>query len=251
MTNETSTQAFYEEFHAGGPVQRANLVTQFMQKERCSYIRSLMSEYDGHVLVIGCGSGDDMSVVNRRCIAVGIDISETAIAASKSKYPQHQYYVADATNLPFPQNTFDSVLCSEVIEHISHEEKALLEVRRVLKNRGLFIVTTPNWFCLYGLARKLAEAILRRPFTAGSQPIDRWSTPFSLIGKLKQRGFEVLKLRGIWYYPPTGRGRRQIPAQLILPIIRITYPLDLLFRKIFPWFGHMLLFEARARKSEE
>jgi ubiquinone/menaquinone biosynthesis C-methylase UbiE len=251
MRNEASPRVFYEEFHGNAPVDAVNPVVQAMQKKRCDYLRSLMNDCEGRVLVIGCGSQDDMSIINEICAAVGIDISETAIRKEQKKYPRHQYCIGDATNLPFDKDNFDVVVCSEVIEHIPQDERALSEVRRVLKNDGAFILTTSNWISLYGLLRKTAEAIFKRPFTAASQPIDRWTTAFSLRNKLERMGFQILLFRGLWYYPPTGRGRRQIPAQLILPIIRITYPLELLFRKVLPWFGHMLLFKARARKCEK
>jgi ubiquinone/menaquinone biosynthesis C-methylase UbiE len=52
--------------------------------------------------------------------------------------------VADAVNLPFPDQSFDAVVSFEVIEHVLDYHKYLSEVFRVLKRDGIFILSTPN-----------------------------------------------------------------------------------------------------------
>ena len=52
----------------------------------------------------------------------------------------------DGTRLPFPDATFDRIICSEVMEHIPDDEAAMAEVRRVLKPGGRIAVTVPTWF---------------------------------------------------------------------------------------------------------
>lgn len=236
---------FYEQYHKDEII---NPVADFMQKERCNYLRSLLEDISGKVLIIGCGSQDDMSIISDECEGVGIDISAEAIKKSKERYPRFEYFVADAANLPFPDNSFDCVVCSEVIEHIPENEKVFSEVGRVLRNKKTFIITTPNWFSWYGLARKISEKLFNRPFTAGDQPIDNWSTSSRLKKKLTKHGFEITLFRGLWYYPPAGKGRKQIPHKIIFPIVKLFYPFEILFRRIFPWFGHMILFKTRLIK---
>ena len=48
--------------------------------------------------------------------------------------------------LPFPDNTFDQVICSEVLEHIPDYPSFLQEIQRVLKPGGLFAVSVPRYF---------------------------------------------------------------------------------------------------------
>jgi SAM-dependent methyltransferase len=51
----------------------------------------------------------------------------------------------DATNLPFPDATFDVVITSEVLEHIQDDVRAIAEMVRVLKPGGRFAATVPAW----------------------------------------------------------------------------------------------------------
>lgn len=51
----------------------------------------------------------------------------------------------DALRLPFPDDTFDRVICSEVFEHIPDDEGAMVELHRVLKPGGVLAATVPSW----------------------------------------------------------------------------------------------------------
>jgi SAM-dependent methyltransferase len=51
----------------------------------------------------------------------------------------------DATRLPFPDDTFDRVVASEVMEHIPDDDAALAELVRVLRPGGSLAITVPSW----------------------------------------------------------------------------------------------------------
>jgi SAM-dependent methyltransferase len=51
----------------------------------------------------------------------------------------------DALDLPFPDDTFDRIIASEVLEHVSDDQVALDEVFRVLKPGGTLAATVPSW----------------------------------------------------------------------------------------------------------
>ena len=213
---------------------------------RLNFLRKSLEKQSGEVLIIGCGSKGEMSILNRKCEGVGIDLSQTAIEKTKKDFPQFQYYVCDACNLPLPNSKFNCVVCSETIEHVENPQKLLKEVKRVLRKDGILVLTTPNWLSWYGLARKIAEIIFRRPFTADNQPIDHWTTPPKLRRKL-EKDFEILSFQSLWFYPPTGKGNRRLPDLLVLPIFWLFYPIELFMRKILPWFGHIMIFEAKLK----
>ena len=52
----------------------------------------------------------------------------------------------DGTRLPFADDTFDRIICSEVMEHIPDDAAAARELARVLKPGGTLAVTVPTWF---------------------------------------------------------------------------------------------------------
>lgn len=65
------------------------------------------------------------------------EVDETVAAAAVN---------GDGTRLPFADDTFDHIVCSEVMEHIPDDAAAARELARVLKPGGTIAVTVPTWF---------------------------------------------------------------------------------------------------------
>jgi ubiquinone/menaquinone biosynthesis C-methylase UbiE len=114
------------------------------------------------ILDVGCGRGE----ILRHCArlganAYGIDYAEVAVRMSQRVIRSFDSEMraktavmqADAKRLPFPDEAFDRVLMFDVVEHLHPWElhAAMLEVHRVLKPDGRFIVhTAPNvWYDRY------------------------------------------------------------------------------------------------------
>lgn len=116
------------------------------------------------LLDVGCGRGE----IVRHCMrlgidAYGVDYAEVAALMTRDVILQEQAALADpaaagvcrsdAKRLPFSDGYFDRVLMFDVVEHLYPWElhQAMLEVRRVLKDDGRFIVhTAPNrWYDAY------------------------------------------------------------------------------------------------------
>lgn len=90
---------------------------------------------------IGCGFGEFAGVFCKEMIEIGIDTSKAdlALAASSEKYGR--LLVADARDLPFQDNSFNSALSISVLEHIVGAEYVFKEVFRILKPGGIFVCT--------------------------------------------------------------------------------------------------------------
>jgi ubiquinone/menaquinone biosynthesis C-methylase UbiE len=90
----------------------------------------------GRILDIGSGTAPVSPDLARTVVA---DVSEEAmknvVAASK--------VVTSITEMTFDPASFDCILCSEVLEHIPDDEKAVSELRRVLKPGGVLVATVP------------------------------------------------------------------------------------------------------------
>ena len=104
-------------------------------------IKNNSKHINGKLLDFGCGNKPYESLFNVTEY-VGLDIVESGYPDEKSA---EVFY--DGKKIPFNDNTFDSVLASEVFEHIFNPDEALLELNRVLKKGGNILITVPFvWF---------------------------------------------------------------------------------------------------------
>ncbi len=103
---------------------------------------------DKRVLDYGCGSGYGsarMAKVAKHVHAV--DVAEDAIAYAQQHYERSNLTfqcISPDSQLPFPDQSFDTVLSFQVFEHIEKAELYLAEIRRVLTVGGSLILVTPD-----------------------------------------------------------------------------------------------------------
>lgn len=112
-------------------------------------VEELDLKNDEKILEVGCGNGYYLNLLNKlgfNLILVGIDNDALALRDARKIIRDNRVKLelADANKLPFGDNSFDKVIISEVIEHIEEEQKVLSEIYRVLKPRGVMVLTTCN-----------------------------------------------------------------------------------------------------------
>lgn len=98
------------------------------------------------VLDVGCGRGFYLNAISQlypRAEVTGVDSNLKYIETAK-KITKGKVILGDATKLPFPDNYFDRIICSEVLEHIANDNLAISEIHRVLKRRGEAFISVPN-----------------------------------------------------------------------------------------------------------
>lgn len=100
------------------------------------------------ILDLGSGEGYGSFLFSHIAESVmGIEIDENIVKHATSKYTKNnlQFKVGDARNVPVDgEKLFDVIVCFELLEHIEEHDKLLSEVKRLLKDDGIFIVSTPN-----------------------------------------------------------------------------------------------------------
>ena len=100
------------------------------------------------VLDVACGAGYGSRFLLDRGAkkVVGGDNLAEALAAAQKFYGRKgvQFFMVNATRLPFADNSFDVVVSIETIEHLEYQDDFLAECKRVLKDGGVFICSTPN-----------------------------------------------------------------------------------------------------------
>ena len=99
--------------------------------------------YDS-LLDVGCGTGFLIDQLTKRKAAryCGVDLSDEMIRVAKGKEIRGaQFLVGSADRLPYPDESFDIVTCSQSFHHYPYPEKAMQEAKRVLKPGGLYILS--------------------------------------------------------------------------------------------------------------
>ena len=99
-------------------------------------------EYKRPVLDLGCGDGLFSKILFEDKTDCGVDITLDFLKKAKRKGSFHLGCQSDATELPFKDNSFNSVISNCVIEHIDNIDRLFQEVNRILKPGGIFVFTT-------------------------------------------------------------------------------------------------------------
>ncbi len=73
-----------------------------------------------------------------------IDKIESAVVELRKKYPLGKFVSGHLPPLPYADNSFDSLVSFQVIEHIENDTLFLKEIFRVLRPGGIALITTPN-----------------------------------------------------------------------------------------------------------
>ena len=110
------------------------------------------------ILDIGCGSGRHTCAASRfkKVVAIGADINLDDVSEAKNRLTYQEKLgeqgggpwgtlVADINCMPFRDDFFDLVICSEVLEHIHEHEEAIYEIIRVLKPGKDLVVSVPRF----------------------------------------------------------------------------------------------------------
>lgn len=164
----------------------------------------------GRWLDFGCAEGGYASALlcNGASSVVGIDVEQDRINKALSlRLPNADFQIFDGSRLNFPDGSFDGAFVNEVLEHVADEQKALQEIRRVLKPGSHLILISPNrWFPIEG------HAVRIRNWRFGPAPLIPWLPerltrkwtdarnywPRQLIRHVRGAGFIVRDVGFIW-----------------------------------------------------
>ena len=167
----------------------------------------------GNLLDVGCGRKPYKSLFGQTSSYIGIDLPGSMHGI------QEVDVLASALALPFSSNSFDAVLCVEVLEHTTDPSASIVELTRVLCGAGVLLLTAPLdaplheepydyfRFTKYGLALLIEQAGLKM-----SRILPLGGTWLSLGHKLSGFLYRTLGAR-------TGLRGEQIPRLVLGPIV--------------------------------
>jgi len=114
------------------------------------------------LLDLGCGEGRhciNAAIAHTDIQVVGVDLSHKNLTVARSRLNDFDtefgstarqnpmtLCLANGLQLPFNDNSFDHIICSEVLEHIPDYHAVLTEIERVLKPGGVFAASVPRFF---------------------------------------------------------------------------------------------------------
>lgn len=163
------------------------------------------------VLEVGCGTGLLLArFASFARAAKGIDLSEGML--EKAKERGLDVRVASATDLPFPDASFDVACSFKVLAHIQPIERALSEMARVVRPGGHVLAEFYNPNSLRFVAKKLAGPLSVGHKTDESHVFTRFDAP-DAVERLTPAGMELVATRGIRIVTPAAFALR-------VPIVR-------------------------------
>jgi SAM-dependent methyltransferase len=159
------------------------------------------------VLDVGCSQGQfafEHLIPAGAAVVVGVDFSAGAIRRAQNlaaSIPNALFVVGDATALPVKDGRFDTVVITEVIEHLPDVQACLSELRRATAADGDIVLSTPNYFNPVGVFKLLFDRVYhdgreRWTYADHSEELEHFQTPFSVQRQLAEAGLKVVDFRG-------------------------------------------------------
>lgn len=147
----------------------------------------------GRVLDAGCSSGYLAArLAERGSVVVGLERDERAAGEARAVCEQVLVGDIETMELPFPPQSFDVILCGDVLEHLREPERFLARARPLIRCGGRLVLSTPNvanWTMrlglLFGRWRYTDRGILDRTHT-------RHFTRRTLVETLERAGYRVV-----------------------------------------------------------
>ncbi len=173
------------------------------------------SDKDVSHLDLGCGLGYLMAkVAQRGLVTNGTDISRTFldIAEEKLKHwhlPYEKIAEVDLQKfIDLPDNSYDIITSTDVLEHLEQPQLLLRQIRRLLKDDGHAFICTNNIFSIWWLEKMANERLFRKQCF---HPIDEWFNIFTLRRLIEKSGLKIIEAKGT-YFLPLARFRRLFSA---------------------------------------
>jgi len=176
-----------------------------INKLRFDYFISILGDVTGKTVVdIGCGGGLlSEEFAKRGARVTGVDLSPTAIDAAKEHAGKSRlsidYRNCAVKELVDKGETFDIVICAEMLEHVDDLKSTVKESASLLKNGGHYLFETINkTLKARFLAVFMAENVLN--FVAkGTHDYNKFIKPSTLVNLLRENGIGVNEIRGMSY----------------------------------------------------
>jgi len=198
-SDSIDNQDYYDKFAKIYENKRGQGYHQMIDDMEISILNRYLNKTD-KVLELGCGTGLILKEVNKSVSkAIGIDLSEKML--EKAKKRGLEVYHAEASNMPFEDNTFDLVYSYKVLAHIEAIEKTLHEIKRVLKPNGVAVLEFYNRNSLRTFIKKIKPSNIISKNITDDSVYTRYDT-LKDIKCFLPRTFNVKTVKGVRIVTP-------------------------------------------------
>jgi SAM-dependent methyltransferase len=171
------------------------------------FLKHIVPAMQGKVLDVGCGESPYAHLLTSAASYTGIDI---VYADQFGMNAKNDIMTFDGSTLPFSDQHFDHIICTEVIEHVQHPTAFVAELRRVLKSDGTLVATIPfsarvhhepfdyQRFTIWGLKRLFADF---REVTITSRGSDLVSIAAKLVVVAVRLARPKIEVSFVWRLP--------------------------------------------------
>ncbi|MBX3247357.1 MAG: methyltransferase domain-containing protein [Myxococcales bacterium] len=202
-----ANQAYYDDFAAGYERERAVGYHAMLDELEASVVLPLASDRD--VLEVGCGTGLILErVAPHARSAHGVDLSARMIAKARAR--GFEVSVASATELPFPDASFDLAFSFKVLAHVPELGRALAEMARVVRPGGHVVAEVYNPLSLRYLAKRLAGPGAISDGRTEADVYTRWDPP-GVLARTAPPSLHLVDVVGVRVLTPAAFAHR-IPA---------------------------------------
>jgi len=189
LVQDYVSNLYPKRYSGTGFLYHSKIVTEMLEG-----IKFRDGRYSDKVIDVGCGIGF-VSQLYPNFDIIGIDISDGMLGNNP-----YQWKKASAESIPFPDNTFDFVVCRSLLHHLDVPVLGLKEMFRVLKPGGKWVCWDPNHNFIYEAIRHIFQ------HTDRFSHLHKSFNDTELINMIKSVGFKVDEVRYIGYlgYPLLG-----------------------------------------------
>jgi SAM-dependent methyltransferase len=150
LAREHPIDAYYDE---------SPFFVRWIEQRRLAIIREMVDEKPGlRILEVGSGGGHVLRMFERSRLTA-VDVSGVFLDNARRNLRGYdaEFLHGEIVKLCLPAESFDRVICTEVLEHTTNPEEILEELARLLRPDGRAVITVPNDKLIEGL-----KAVLRR-----------------------------------------------------------------------------------------
>lgn len=145
-----------------------------------------------NIIDLGCGDGSLLKLLEENFINIntfGIDILPEVLQIKS--FIKGEIRIRNLKNTGFPNYFFDIVFCLDTLEHFENLEEPVKEIKRILKNNGLLIISVPTENLFYKLGRLLIKGTISMKKGPAAGP--HFQNAIDVENYLLSHGFNIVQ----------------------------------------------------------